>query len=685
MGVRIGVDVGGTFTDIVCFNDQDGMIQQLKLSSTPDEPERAVIEGTSRLLSRLGLSPEQVEFFIHGTTVATNAVLERKGARVALLVTEGFRDVLQVMRQDRPRLYDYFEARPEPLVPRRDRYEVSERVLHTGAVERLLNEEALRSLLRKIYKEGIRDFAVCLLHSYLNPEHERQVLRVIQEELPEARVSLSSEILPEIKEFERMSTTAVNAYVLPEVGEYLRRLGDGLSALKIKSQLHLMRANGGIMTARTAESHSVHTVLSGPAAGALSALVLARQAKVDNMISIDVGGTSADVAVAFEGRLNFAEENEVGGLVIKAPSIEIETVGAGGGSIGWIDAGGVLQVGPRSAGAQPGPVCYGRGGGEPTVTDAHLVLGRLSPDNFLGGEMKISSERARAAILDSIARPLGLEVNEAAEGMIRVINAVMAKSIRRLSVEKGYDPREFTLVALGGAGPMHAADLAVELQIPRVLIPPAPGVSSAQGLLTADFRHDYVKTLLCTTEDLEIERFRAVCDLLVHSALEQMEREGVRRAQVGFQPQVDMRYRGQGFSLPVFFVLEELETWCDLDPLVDRFHQHHQSVYAYSDRREPTEIVNIRLAAIGELTRPQFKRLDKRGNDASGAIRDSRSVYIQKQTYTVSVYDRSQLAAGNRITGPCIVEQLDSTTILLPGMEGRIDSFGNLLLTMENF
>ena len=407
MSVRIGVDVGGTFTDIVCFDEQEGDFRLLKVPSTPDRPSAAVIEGTRRVLDEFEVPAESVGFFIHGTTVATNTILERKGAEVALLVTAGFRDVPYIMRQDRPRLYDYFQQRPQPLIPRERRFEVPERMLYTGQVSLPLQEEPTRQLLRRLKELEFRDIAVCLLHSYVNPSHERTLRDWIRQEIPEARVSLSSDILPEFKEFERLSTTVVNAYVLPSVGSYLQRLEEGLDSLQIPSGLHIMQSNGGIMTSETAQSHCVHMVLSGPAAGALSGLVLGRKAGLDHIISIDVGGTSADVAVARDGKLHFAEESEIAGQILKIPAIEINTVGAGGGSIAWVDSGGALQVGPQSAGAHPGPACYRRGGSRPTVTDANVVLGRLNANHLLGGEMAIDAELSAKAIGEGVAAPPG--------------------------------------------------------------------------------------------------------------------------------------------------------------------------------------------------------------------------------------------------------------------------------------
>ena len=684
MSVRIGVDVGGTFTDIVCFDEQEGDFRLLKVPSTPDRPSTAVIEGTRRVLNQFKVPAESVAFFIHGTTVATNTILERKGAEVALLVTAGFRDVPHIMRQDRPRLYDYFQQRPQPLIPRQRRFEVPERMLYTGQVSLPLQEEPTRQLLRRLKELEFRDIAVCLLHSYVNPSHERTLRDWIRQEIPEARVSLSSDILPEFKEFERLSTTAVNAYVLPSVGSYLQRLEQGLGSLQIPSGLHIMQSNGGIMTSETAQSHCVHMVLSGPAAGALSGLVLGRKAGLDHIISIDVGGTSADVAVARDGILHFAEESEIAGQILKIPAIEINTVGAGGGSIAWVDSGGALQVGPQSAGAHPGPACYRRGGSRPTVTDANVVLGRLNANHLLGGEMAIDAELSARAIGEGVAAPLGLELVEAAEGIIRVINAVMAKAIRRLSVEKGYDPRDFTLVSFGGGGPLHAAELAADLQIPRVLVPPVPGVSSALGLITADFRHDYVRTVLWKQQQASLGKFKALLGEMQAAALAQMEKEGVASGLVAFVTASDLRYEGQGFSLPVSFGLKELSGWNDLDPLIQRFHQRHQETYGYHDDQAATEVVNLRLAAIGRLAPATLSRLPGRQPDAGPALEGSRKIYVDGRFADARIYRRDGLGWGSVVRGPAIVEQLDSTTLILPGQRAETDEFGNLMITWEN-
>ncbi len=680
MSARIGVDVGGTFIDVVCFDEKSGRLDLLKTPSDPNRLAQAVTEGVRKIFAKDGVDPSAVRLFIHGTTVATNAILERKGARMALLVTEGFRDILQIMRQDRPRLYDYFVQRPDPLVPRSLCLEVPERVLYTGEVHQPLRKKALQELLGKIREEQISDIAVCLLHSYVNPRHEEQIRDWVEKEMPHARVSISSEILREFKEFERMNTTVVNAYIRPNVENYLADLAAELHDLGIPSPLHIMQSNGGIMTGDRARRESVRTVLSGPAAGALSGLTLARQAGVKNMISIDMGGTSADVALAYEKNLFYSEESEIGGQIIKIPAIDIHTVGAGGGSIAWIDPGKALQVGPHSAGADPGPACYGRGGQQATVTDANLVLGRLNPDYFLGGEMEVDLERARAVIQEKVARPLGLTLEQAAEGIIRVVNAVMEKGIRRVSVEKGYDPREFTLISFGGGGPLHAAELASELQIPRLLVPPAPGVSSSLGLLTADFRHDYVRTVRWKTNQTTSHELQRILSELKEEAVVQMTAENVDPSTLIYRPSADLCYRGQGYTLEVRFSLEEIQTGSTFQTVEKRFHQMHQFFYGYSAEETATEIVNVRQIVISKLRNPQFHQESEGAEDASAALKGTRRVFLEGRFQDANLYERSLLHHGNGISGPAVVEQSDSTTLVLPGQRARVDAFGNLIL-----
>jgi N-methylhydantoinase A len=681
MGLRIGVDVGGTFTDVCMFDDRRRSLYIAKVPSIPSSPDKGVVDGVQRLLSETKCRPEDVEFFVHGTTIATNAIIEYKGARVGLLVTEGFRDVLQIVRQDRPKLYDYFAQNPKPLVPRAHTYEVRERMLFDGRVKKELDEARTRKLLRQIKKKAeVEILAVCLLHSYANPAHELRIRALINEELPGMKVSLSSEILPEIKEYERAITTVVNAYVLPTVSTYLSKLRQKLADVKIASDLYIMQSSGGVMTASTAVEKSVHTVLSGPAAGALAAMWMGRKSGFENLISIDMGGTSADVSLMSAGRLAYAKESTVAGHVIKVPTIDINSVGAGGGSIAWVDSGGALQVGPASAGAYPGPACYARGGTLATVTDANIVLGRLNPEYILGGEMKIDVEAARRAIHDHVARPLKLTLEQSAEGIIRVVNATMVRGIRRVSVERGYDPREFTLYAFGGGGPVHAAMLAVELNIPSVLIPAGAGVGSAMGCIVADFRHDYTQTHIGRLLDLPVQKLQKLFRQLERKALAQMEKEGLPPDQTVLLRSLDMRYAGQGYELEVS-VPPGLITAETAPGIESSFRASYRKAYGY-EPDDPTEVVTFRVVAVGNLPVLELPPL-RHSSDTNGnhAIKGSRPVYFDGKFQTTTVYDGHKLQSGNSLQGPAIIELRESTTVVLPGQQAVKGGQGEVVIS----
>ena len=495
--IRIGIDTGGTFTDLVAFAPASGSLAFHKVATTPEDPARGIIRGIREIVDRTGARAEEIELLVHGTTVATNAVLQRAGARVALITTAGFRDVLQIQRQDRPRLYDLRGRRALPLVPRALRYELHERVRFDGSVQTPLDRGQLDGLVDVLRRERVEAVAVGLLHSYANPSHELEVGRVLAQRLPGAAVCLSHELAGEQGEYERFSTCAMNAFVQPVIGRYLGRLEQGLAAKGIAAPLFIMKSSGGVMSAQAAARRAVETVMSGPAGGVVAGAAIARsEAGCRNLITADMGGTSFDVGVVQEGAVGFARDTEMGGLAISVPMLDIHSVGAGGGSIGWIDAGGALRVGPHSAGARPGPACYGLGGAEPTVTDANLVLGRLGAESLLGGGMTVDPEAARRAIHDRLAGPLRIGVEAAAEGVIRVVNAAMTAAMRKLTVERGHDPREFALCPFGGAGPLHGAELAAELGIGRTIVPLAPGVNSAIGLLMADLREDRVATFV---------------------------------------------------------------------------------------------------------------------------------------------------------------------------------------------
>ena len=681
MSVRIGVDVGGTFTDLCLFDDSTRTVHIAKVPSIPAAPEQAVVNGVRRILEETRRRPEDVSFLVHGTTIATNAILEGKGARVGLLVTQGFRDVLLIVRQERPKLYDYFAQHAPPLVPRHRTYEIKERILYTGEVKMPLDEASTREVLRTIRDSGEVDIiAVSLLHSYTNPAHEQQLLKLIQEELPGMRVSLSCEVLPEIKEYERTITTVVNAYVLPTVSHYLLRLEQELHHSNVRSDLYIMQSNGGVMTAATATQKSVHTILSGPAAGAIAAMRIGMKVGFENLISIDMGGTSADVALTHAGKLTYAKESQVSGHVIKVPTIDIHAVGAGGGSIAWIDQGGGLQVGPTSAGADPGPACYQRGGREPTVTDANLVLGRLNPNYFLGGEMKLDVEAARRAIHDRIARPLGLALEATAEGILRVANATMVRGIRRVSVERGYDPREFALFAFGGGGPLHGAMLAHELNIPIVLIPAVAGVGSALGCILADFRHDFVQTVLGRFRDFAPQELETLFRAQEKRAIEQMIREGIAREQVLLVRSLEMRFVGQGFELEVLVPPGPMGT-AHMEAIETGYRSLYGKTYGY-EPDDPTELVGIRLTAIGNLP-PVELPSQTRVETGPSAVKGTRPVFFNGQYHETKIYDEYGLKPGATLKGPAVIERRDSTIVVLPGQSASKDMHGNTIVALE--
>jgi N-methylhydantoinase A len=679
----LGVDVGGTFTDLALFEQQTGELTLVKVSSTPADPSEGVIQGLQQLIERHGIPPRSIGFLIHGTTVATNAVLEGKGVPSALLATEGFGDILDIVRQDRPRLYDWRAKRPSPLVPRSQRWEVRERTLYDGQEALALDEDQVRQIITEIKHRGIRSVAVCYLHAYANPAHEKRTGELFAQEYPAASVSLSSDILPEIKEYERTSTTVVNATVMPIVERYLSRLSQATAEMGVGSRLHVMQSNGGIMTAETAGRKSVNTILSGLAGGILGGVALAQQAGLDNVITIDMGGTSFDISLAYKGRIRFTRESEIGGHAVTVPMIDVHTLGAGGGSIAWIDAGGALQVGPQSAGAEPGPACYARGGQQPTVTDANLVLGRLNPHYLLGGAVPLRLDLARQTIQQHVADPLGLSLEAAAEGIVRIVNANMLKGIRIVSVERGYDPREFTIVAFGGGGPVHAAELARELRARSVMVPVAPGITSAIGLLMADFRHDYSRTFLQTTDALDFEELNKAFDALGSQATAQLLADRVPAKDILLLRSLEMRYRGQGHNLEVTVPAGKLDQ-ASLQIINEAFHRQHQTAYGYGQPEEMTEFVSLRLAGVGRLPKPHQRRIESNGQDASPALVSQRQVYLNGHWRKTPVYSRDLLRANHRLEGPAIVEQLDSTTVILPGQKAEIDAQGNILIAIES-
>ena len=682
MSYRLGVDVGGTFTDLLLFDEVTRDMVLGKVPSTPANQALAIIDGLEKITEQAGITPGEIAFLIHGTTVATNAIVEGKGAKTALVVTEGFRDVLHIMRQDRPKLYDFFARRPEPLVPRHLRFEVPERILHAGEVQRKLDEKKLRDIIKKMVRHRVDAVAVCLLHSYANPIHEQRIKEVLVEECPGIGISISSEILPEIGEYERMSTTAMNACVVPIVDKYLRDLRDRLGKIGIRKTIHIMQSNGGIMPSSQAGRESARTILSGPAAGVIGGVTLAKQAGFENVITVDMGGTSFDICLAQQGKPKFSRESEIGGHALRIPMIDIHTIGAGGGSIAWIDRGGVLRVGPKSAGADPGPVCYSKGGSEPTVTDANLVLNRLDAEYFLGGDMRVDKKAAHKAIEQKLAKPLGMDVLEVAEGIIRVVNANMVRGMRFVSVEKGYDPREFALVCFGGNGPLHGAELAEELSIPKVLIPFAPGVNCAYGLLMADFCHDHVKTYVKKLSEVRLSEINAIYDELENDARDRMADDEISEGDIVISRSLDIRYHGQGYAMEVPVASGRI-TSKELKAAESRFHSLHKKNYGFNKPDEETQIVNLRIMDAGRVSKPELRKEQPGGADPRRALKAKRRVFLRGRYCSIHIYDRAKLHPGVLMKGPAIIEQKDSTTLLFPDNSARVDGYRNIIISVK--
>ncbi|OWT71446.1 MULTISPECIES: hydantoinase/oxoprolinase family protein [unclassified Achromobacter] len=672
--VRIGIDVGGTFTDFVMADTTTGALSYFKVPSSPEDPSVAIAQGTREMLEQHSVPPGEVEYFGHGTTVATNMVIERRGVRTGLVTTRGFRDVLAIGRQTRPSLYDHGVAKPAPLVWRRHRLEVGERLDATGAPLRGLDESELEQCVRELLADGVESLAISFLHSYRNPDHEEQARRVVERVAPGLHVSISYEVLPEFREFERTSTTVLNAYVAPRMHHYLERLRTRLKDVGLTVDPLTFHSNGGLMPLKTVARLPVLSCLSGPAAGVIGSTVIGAAADLTEIITFDVGGTSTDVSLITGGRPGFTSDRLVAGYPVKMPMIDIHVVGAGGGSIARLDDVGALKVGPDSAGAVPGPVAFGKGGTVPTLTDANIVLGRLNPATLLGGRMKVDRERAAAVIDALIARPIGVSVEEAAHGILRIATANMSRAIRTVSTEHGHDPADFTLFAFGGAGPLHAAEVAQECGIGGVLVPQEPGTMCARGILLADVSRDFVRTQLAPLDDENWRRIQGVLRDMCQEGDQWLEQEHVAQAQRRFHCLIDGRYRGQTHDIRVALQAGAEEAQ---DAFTDGFHRAHKAQHGHAHPDRPIEIVNCRLQAVGLVV--------KAGATAWQPTRptpvwDERDVYFDKDAgwMRTRVYDRASLPSGLALAGPVIIEEMSSTTVVLPGQTATIDEAGNI-------
>lgn len=678
---RLGVDTGGTFTDLCVYDESVRKITVAKVPSTPADPSQAVISGIQNLIENQSVSPDQISFLIHGTTVATNALLEGKGAPTALITTEGFEDVILIGRQSRPKLYDFWAQRPRPIVPRSLCYGAQERILYTGEILKPLDKSKIEVIVADIKSKGVASIAVCLINSYANPAHENQIKSIIESVYPEAFVTVSAEVLPEFREYERISTICINAYVMPQVNAYIGQLEQKLTELNISSDLYIMQSNGGTITAKSARRSSARTALSGPAGGALTGVYLSKRLNQPDVITIDMGGTSSDICLIDKGQPGLTTEADIEGYPIKLPMIDINTIGAGGGSIAWIDDGGALRVGPLSAGADPGPVCYGRNGKEPTVTDANAILGRINPAYLLGGEMAMYLDRAEEMMNLRIAEPLGITLTQAAAGIISVVNANMIRGIRRVSVERGYDPRDFVLVAFGGAGPLHGVELAKALNMDRIIVPVHPGIASAFGMLSADVRHDYVRTMIQRLDQIELSGLQAMYLEMENQGASQLTKEGFLKKQIELLRKADMRYVGQSYELTIDVSGESIDKTV-LNDLKNRFHQIHEKNYGYARLGEQIELVNLRLIALGKLPQSElvepWPQTDKLPEPIAW-----RDVHFDGQNYRTPIHNRDQIGRDHILAGPTIIEQLDSTTVIPPGYRGCIEPYGNMIIEKE--
>ena len=678
MGWIIGVDVGGTFTDFFAFEERGGVAEILKIPSTPRNPADAIIAGLEQLCQRLGIAASELRRLSHGTTIATNALIERRGARVALVTTKGFRDLLEIGRQVRPRMFDLQADYPEPLVPRERRLELDERIDSSGAVLRPLKPHDLGTLADAVKATGAEACAVCLLFSFINPAHERAAREAIAQALPGLFISLSSDVQPEFREYERLSTTVLNAYLQPVMERYLGDLERALAGMAPQMALGINQSSGGVMSLGQARRFPIRTALSGPAAGAVGAVHVARQAGIPDVITLDMGGTSADVALVRGYEVGTSFERWIEGYPARLPAVDVSAVGAGGGSIAWFDLDGLLKVGPASAGADPGPACYGRGGVRPTVTDANLVLGRLSPKGLLGGEMRLDEAAAHAAIAP-VAERLGFSIERTAHGMLGIVVANMVRAARAVSVERGHDPRRFTLLAFGGAGPLHAGQVARSLGIRRVLVPPVPGILSAEGLVVSDLKESFVESRPVRVEPAARATIAAAIAALEREAEAWFARESIPPSRRERLLTLDMRYVGQNFELPVGLGdPDAYERRGDEAHLRQAFFAVHDQSYGFHNPDGMVEIVNFRLSAIGKLPKPPSASV-RGGSGGTAAVASVRPVWFRgDEPRATPVYRRDELAPGTRLAGPAVIEQLDATTLLFPGDRLVVDAAGNL-------
>ena len=689
MAYKVGIDVGGTFTDFLLM-DEEGNPGVFKVLSTPGDPSVAVLQGLEEMAGSLSCTLElflrEVEIIVHGTTVTTNAVITGNTARTALLTTKGFRDALQMRRGVREELYNNRYLPPPPVVPRFLRIPVEERVDHTGRVLREMVAEDVLQGIELCRRHGVEAVAVCFMHAYAEDGHEQRTGDLVREHLPDAYLSVSSDILPQVRFYDRVSTTVLNSAVGPILERYLSRLTEGLRKKGFQGVLLIMQSNGGVTTPEAVTRLAASTLLSGPAAAPVAGVAYAGPHGHRSFITVDMGGTSFDAALIKDGEPIVTTDGKVNRYALALPMMEINTIGAGGGSVAWIDEGGLLKMGPKSAGAHPGPACYGLGGAEPTCSDANLVLGYLSEDYFAGGKMRLDRTAAERAIQEQVARPLGLDLVEAAHGMYHIMNVNMASAIREISVQRGYDPRDFLLVCAGGAGPVHAALIAAELEIREILIPKESSIFCAAGMLLSDLKHDFVRSYHTgfSKETVDRERFIAMVEELDREGAAVLSGEGIPPERRVFRFSLDLRYLGQYHEVNVEVDGEDVRSLKDAR-IRERFHREHNRLYGYDLAREGTgvELVNLRMSAVGLTEKPQFREEPFQGKDPSSCLKGGRAVFLPDEAgyAEVPVYDGNRMGHGHRLDGPAIVEQVNTTIFVPPGWTLSCDPFGSYVLS----
>jgi len=679
MGYRLGIDVGGTFTDLLLFNEETGELKMEKTPSTPADQSIGILNGIHKIVKTTGISPDEIKLILHGTTIATNAVLEEKGALVGLITTKGFEQILHVARSQTPGPLAgwIIMQKPDPLAPLHLTRGVSARMSAKGVEMVPLDEEEVRRYVKELHDAGIEALTVCLINSFANPAHERRIRDIAQEMYPDLPVTISTDILPEFREYERCLTTVMNSYVRPKMANYLQGIQEKLKQAKLNPTVNIVRSDGGVMSIEAAKRSPVNTLLSGPSGGAVAAAYIGELAGFKNVLAFDMGGTSTDVSVSMGGEPNLIRETRVGYYPVKASSVDVRTIGAGGGSIAHVPITGALRVGPQSAGADPGPACYGKGGEEPTVTDANVILGHLPP-KLLGGEMVLDVEKARQAV-KKIADAMGLTIEEAAQGIIDIVNENMFGALRLVSVQRGLDPRDFALVAFGGAGPLHANYLARLTGSFPAIIPPMPGVLSALGFLHSDIKNEFSQTMIRKLHEIDLKEFGEIFAVLAKEATEWLDEEGIPKENQKLDYQVDVRYYRQGYEFPIRVTPDQFNTEEGKRKFIADFKEVHERNYGFNIDSD-IEVVNLRVVGIGQVRKVELPKYPKTTEPVENAKYEVHKAWFDGKPIETPIYDRDKLGPGHEIPGPAIITQKDSTTVILPGYYGTVDDYLNILI-----